>query len=75
MFFAAGVRVWAFYVSILTWPIMMLVFTGEYLVRRVVVPREERAGFLQVILASRRHWRSLVAGEDDAPRPYRRLPQ
>ena len=75
LFFAAGVRVWAFYASVLTWPIMILVFIAEYLVRRVVVPREERAGFLQVILASRRHWRSLLAGEDQAPRSYRHLPQ
>ena len=75
LFFAAGVRVWAFYASVLTWPIMILVFVAEYLVRRVVVPSEERAGFLQVILASRRHWRSLVAGEDSGPPSYRRLPQ
>lgn len=75
VFFAAGVRAWAFYANILTGPIMVFVFIAEYLVRRMVVPREERAGFLQVILASRRHWRSLVAGEDGGPRPYRRLPQ
>ncbi len=75
LFFAAGVRAWAFYTSVLTWPIMILVFVAEYLVRRVVVPREERAGFLQVILAGRRHWRSLVAGEDGGPEPYRRLSQ
>ena len=75
LFFAAGVRVWAFYASCLTWPIMVLVFVAEYLVRRMVIPREERAGFLQVILASRRHWRSLVAGEDSGPSSYRRLPQ
>ena len=75
LFFAAGVRVWAFYASVLTWPIMILVFVAEYLVRRVVVPSEERAGFLQVILASRRHWRSLVAGEDSGPPSYGRLPQ
>ncbi|WP_297359800.1 hypothetical protein [Acidiferrobacter sp.] len=68
LFFGAGVRVWAFYANVLTWPLMTVVFVAEYLVRRVVVPPEERAGFLPVIQATCRHWRRLVAAERNPPR-------
>ena len=68
LFLVAGVRVWALYANVLAWPIMILVFVGEYLVRRVVVPPEERTGFLQVVFAGRRHWHNLMAGERRAAR-------
>ncbi|WP_298135291.1 hypothetical protein [Acidiferrobacter sp.] len=73
LFFEAGIRIWAFYANILMWPIMVFVFVGEYLVRLAVVPAEERAGFLQVVLASQRHWRNLIAGTHHHPGSCRRL--
>ncbi len=63
LFFVAGVRAWGFYANVLTWPIMTLVFVGEYLVRRRVIPSQERAGFLQVVFAGSRYWRELVAAD------------
>lgn len=63
LFLVAGVRVWGFYANVLTWPIMALVFVGEYLVRRRVIPAQERAGFLQVVLAGGRYWRHLVEAD------------
>ncbi len=67
LFLVAGVRAWGFYANVLTWPIMALVFIGEYLVRRLVIPAQERAGFLQVVLAGSRYWRHLVEADSCEP--------
>ncbi|MHB1513525.1 MAG: COG4648 family protein [Acidiferrobacter sp.] len=67
LFLVAGVRVWGFYANVLTWPIMALVFIGEYLVRRRVIPAQERAGFLQVVFAGSRYWRHLVDTDPREP--------
>jgi len=63
LFLFASRPVWALYANVLTWPIMIFVFMGEYLVRRRLVAPEERSGFLEVIIASRAHWQTILAPE------------
>lgn len=75
LFLGAGPAAWALYVNVLTWPIMVLVFVGEYVVRRSVVPPEQCAGFTQVIVASRRYWRTIVAPDESAGPPSARTSQ
>lgn len=75
LFLGAGPAVWAFYANVLTWPIMVIVFVGEYVVRRSVVPPEQCAGFTQVIVASRRYWRSIVTSDQSPAPPSARAPQ
>ncbi len=67
LFLVAGPRVWGFYANVLIWPIMIVVFIAEYLVRRLVIPSQERAGFLQVIFAGSRYWRQLIETDSHEP--------
>ncbi|MHB8254107.1 MAG: COG4648 family protein [Acidiferrobacter sp.] len=75
LFVAASQASWAFYANVLTGPIIAGVFIGEYIVRQWLIPREERSGFIEVMRASRLHWRAIIAGDTDPilPTPRARL--
>lgn len=63
LFALAPVPVWSAFVNLLTLPLVIAMFAGEYLVRVVLLPRGERAGFFEAMGAYRR----MVAGK---PRPH-----
>ncbi len=54
LFALAPVAVWSAFVNLLSLPLMGAMFVGEYMVRRLVIPREERSGFVEAIAAYRR---------------------
>lgn len=57
LFAFAPVAVWSAFVNLLSMPLLGAMFVGEYLVRLVVVPRAERGGFTQAIMAYRQFTR------------------
>jgi uncharacterized membrane protein len=62
LFAAAPAAVWSGFVNLLSMPLLGAMFAGEYLVRMVVIPREERSGFLQSVQAYREFSRRDGAG-------------
>ncbi len=64
---------WAFYANVLTPVLMVTMFLGEYGIRRAVIPPDQCAGFLEVVHASRKHWRTLMEADKDAPLSVRRV--
>lgn len=66
--FVYGPRpLWAFSANVLTPLLMAAVFLGEYGIRRLVIPPDQCAGFLEVVHASRKHWRTLTETDKDTP--------
>ncbi len=64
LFAFARVEVWSVFINFLTLPLLLAMFACEYLVRMLLIPASERAGFLQSIASW--HQRS---GEKQVPRP------
>ena len=54
LFVTTPAAVWSGFVNLLSLPLLALMFAGEYLVRLLVVPRDERAGFFQAMAAYRK---------------------
>lgn len=75
LFVYGPLPLWAFYANVLTPILMAAVFLGEYGIRRVVIPPDQCAGFLEVVRASRKHWRALVESDKDSPSAARRAPR
>ena len=75
LFVYGPLPLWAFYANVLTPILMVAVFLGEYGIRRVVIPPDQCAGFLEVVSASRKHWRAVVEGDKDTPSSVRRAPR
>lgn len=74
LFLWAPRPLWALYANVLTWPIMVAVFVGEYFVRRRVIPPEQCAGFIEVMRAGRKHWRTIAAADNSAQSPCSKAP-
>ena len=53
LFALAPLSVWSAFTTLFSLPLLAAMFAGEYLVRILVVPRSERAGFLESIAAYR----------------------
>ncbi|HEY8356192.1 MAG TPA: hypothetical protein VIL30_01925 [Ramlibacter sp.] len=64
LFAFAPLGAWSVFINFLSLPLLLAMFAGEYLVRIVVIPPQERAGFLQSIGS----WRQR-ARDEQAPRP------
>jgi len=47
LFAFAPIAVWSAFINFLSLPLLVAMFAGEYLVRVVTIPRQERGGFLQ----------------------------
>ena len=56
--------VWSAFVNLLSLPLLGAMFAGEFVVRMCVIPREERSGFLQSVLAYRQ-FSGRSAGKSD----------
>lgn len=54
LFALAPQPVWSAFVNLLSFPLLALMFVGEYIVRVLVVPRGERAGLRDSVVAWRR---------------------
>ena len=54
LFFVAPAPVWSGFVNLLSLPLLVAMFAGEYLVRRIVIPASERTGFFQAVAAYRK---------------------
>lgn len=61
----APTEVWSLYANLLGWPLTGVMFLGETLLRRRVLPPEERPGFADVIRA----WNQHAANRRNAVRP------
>ena len=59
LFAFAPLTLWSAFVNLLTFPLVLAMFAGEYLVRVLSLPAAERAGFFESIRAYRR----LAAGQ------------
>lgn len=53
LFALAPVELWSAFINFLSLPLLLAMFAGEYLVRIIVIPRGERAGFIQSMTAWR----------------------
>lgn len=53
LFALAPAAVWSAFVNLLSMPLLGAMFAGEYLVRVLRIPREERGGFMQSVAAYR----------------------
>lgn len=53
LFALAPPPVWSAFVTLLSVPLLAAMFAGEYLVRSLVIPRAERAGFFESVAAYR----------------------
>lgn len=73
LFVYGPLPLWALYANVLTPVLMATMFLGEYGIRRAVIPPDQCAGFLEVVHASRKHWRTLVEADKDAPTSVRRV--
>ena len=62
LFAWAPAAVWSGFVNLLSMPLLAAMFAGEYLVRLLVIPPEERSGFLQAMKAYRQFSRRDGAG-------------
>lgn len=62
LFALAPIAVWSAFVNLLSLPLVIVMFAGEYLARVVSLPRAERAGFFEAVGAYRR-----VAGGNAKP--------
>jgi uncharacterized membrane protein len=49
LFFFAPIEVWSAFANLMTPPLVALMFVGEYLVRRCILPRNEHRGFLATV--------------------------
>jgi uncharacterized membrane protein len=49
LFFVAPLRVWSIFVNFCSFPLMVLMFVGEYAVRRRVLPQGPRPGILAAV--------------------------
>jgi uncharacterized membrane protein len=54
LFAAAPVAVWSGFVNLLSLPLLGAMFAGEFAVRVLVIPRDERSGFVESVQAYRR---------------------
>ena len=75
LFLLAPLPLWAFYANVLTPPIMMSVFVGEYMVRRRIIPHDQRTGFAEAFRASHKYWRTIVDTDHGPVAPTPRTPQ
>jgi uncharacterized membrane protein len=55
LFFTAPVAVWSFFSNVLSGPLILAMFAGEYIVRRQVLPNEPKRSFSSTIEAWREH--------------------
>lgn len=70
LFAWAPLDIWSVHANLLTGPLVAMVFLGEVLVRRRVLPREERPSLRQVVRSYRAHnERRGVAAESGVTRP------
>jgi uncharacterized membrane protein len=53
LFALAPPTVWSIFVNLLSLPLLVAMFAGEFLVRSLVVPRAERSGFFKALAAYR----------------------
>lgn len=61
LFALAPAAAWSAFVNLLSLPLLAAMFTGEYLVRILVVPRAERGGFFESVAAYRQFARGEAA--------------
>ena len=54
LFFCAPSALWSGFVNLLSLPLLGAMFAGEYMVRLVVIPAQERTGFFQAVAAYRK---------------------
>ncbi len=73
LFVRGPLPLWAFYANVLTPILMVAVFLGEYCIRRVVIPPDQCAGFLEVVRASHKHWRTIAKTDKTASSSARRV--
>lgn len=64
LFAFAAQGAWSVFINFLSLPLLLAMFAGEYLVRVLVIPRQERASFLQSIGS----WRQM-ARDKQPPAP------
>jgi uncharacterized membrane protein len=57
LFVAAPVAVWSGFVNLLSLPLLGAMFAGEFAVRVLMIPRAERSGFVESMLAYQRFTR------------------
>jgi uncharacterized membrane protein len=55
LFALAPLELWSAFINFLSLPLLLAMFGAEYLVRVIVIPRDERAGFLQAVTS----WRQM----------------
>lgn len=65
LFLFAPVTVWSAFSNLLSGPLLGLMFAGEYLIRQVVLPATERAGFTDAIRAYQRYRQGLAQPQPD----------
>lgn len=63
LFAFAPLALWSAFVNLLSLPLLVAMFVGEYAVRLWVVPRAERSGFLQALGS----WREYTQNKADKP--------
>lgn len=61
LFWLAPIEVWSIFANLLTAPLVLLMFIGEYGVRVRVLPPEKRSGLLEAVRAYWRHGRDPVS--------------
>ena len=64
LFCAAPPAVWSWFVNLLSLPLLVAMFAGEYVVRMIVIPASERTGFFQAVAAYRK-----FSGDQASGRP------
>jgi uncharacterized membrane protein len=62
LFALAPATLWSAFVNLLSLPLLAAMFGGEYLVRMLAIPREERSSFFQAVGAYREFARRKNAG-------------
>lgn len=65
LFSLAPVEIWSGFANLMTAPLVLLMFIGEYVARRRILPREEHRGFL----AAFRAYRAAMGGRHAPPGP------
>lgn len=75
LFWLATVEIWSSFANLLTAPLVLLMFLGEYGVRVLVLPPEKRSGLLEALRAYWGYGRDRVNGLDGkGPEPEMRAP-
>lgn len=64
LFALAPAATWSAFVNLLSLPLLVAMFVGEFLVRSLVIPRAERSGFFQAVAAYREFARRKASSDD-----------